>query len=242
MGLTGKLQSIHPLWIGLGVSAAAALLGVATPADAAATIVGVWFLFATAGLCLARGQDAGAHGLSLGGLLDPSPLSVPHALRAFARAIAMSGAVMLIVTPAYVVGFVWWFQPDQAFDLRAGLQLNAWGLPSGEMVDLILGHVLVVALPEEAFFRGYLQSALDRRWPPSWSFWGVRLGPALFVSSAIFALGHVASVPEPGRLAVFFPSLLFGWLRSRTGGIGSSILTHAACNLLVVVLVAGFRL
>ena len=35
-----------------------------------------------------------------------------------------------------------------------------------------------------------------------------------------FALGHVATEVHPNRLAVFFPSLLFGYLRTRRGGIG----------------------
>ncbi|MFI5301533.1 MAG: type II CAAX prenyl endopeptidase Rce1 family protein, partial [Polyangiales bacterium] len=43
---------------------------------------------------------------------------------------------------------------------------------------------------------------------------------------------HLATVHDPARLAVFFPSLLFGWMRARTGGIGAGIAFHAACNLL----------
>jgi len=30
---------------------------------------------------------------------------------------------------------------------------------------------------------------------------------------------------------VFFPSILFGWLRARTGGVGASIAFHALCNI-----------
>jgi membrane protease YdiL (CAAX protease family) len=40
----------------------------------------------------------------------------------------------------------------------------------------------------------------------------------------------VATVPLPTRLAVFFPALLFGWLRARTGGIGASLTFHMLCN------------
>ena len=36
---------------------------------------------------------------------------------------------------------------------------------------------------------------------------------------------------HPARLAVFFPSLVFGFLRVRTRGIGASMLFHALCNL-----------
>jgi membrane protease YdiL (CAAX protease family) len=51
------------------------------------------------------------------------------------------------------------------------------------------------------------------------------------VTSAVFALGHLATELNPNRLAVFFPALLFGWLRSRTRGVGASITLHALCNL-----------
>jgi membrane protease YdiL (CAAX protease family) len=53
------------------------------------------------------------------------------------------------------------------------------------------------------------------------------------ITSAIFALLHFLVGFDPSRLAVFFPSLLFGWLYVRTGGILAPVLVHAACNLLV---------
>jgi membrane protease YdiL (CAAX protease family) len=60
---------------------------------------------------------------------------------------------------------------------------------------------------------------------------GAQLGWSTPVTSAVFALGHFLTEPHPQRLAVFFPSLLFCWLRSRTGGIGAAILLHAMANL-----------
>ena len=57
-----------------------------------------------------------------------------------------------------------------------------------------------------------------------------------------FALGHLATVHSPARLAVFFPSLLFGWLRARTRGIGASCLFHAMCNVFSEVLGKGYGL
>jgi membrane protease YdiL (CAAX protease family) len=30
---------------------------------------------------------------------------------------------------------------------------------------------------------------------------------------------------------VFFPALVFGWLRSRTRGVGAGLVFHALCNL-----------
>jgi hypothetical protein len=115
------------------------------------------------------------------------------------------------------------------------------GLPP-EFLDNLQNQILVIALPEEAFFRGYLQTSLDDVWPARVRVLGVDLGPAVVVTSLIFAVGHLLTSPHPARLAVFFPSLLFGWLRSRTGGVGAGVLFHAACNLLVSVLAHGYGL
>jgi membrane protease YdiL (CAAX protease family) len=41
---------------------------------------------------------------------------------------------------------------------------------------------------------------------------------------------------------VFFPSLLFGWLRARTGGIGAGTAYHASCNLFASLLGRGYGL
>jgi membrane protease YdiL (CAAX protease family) len=50
----------------------------------------------------------------------------------------------------------------------------------------------------------------------------------------------LATVQVTARLAVFFPALLFGWLRARTGGIGASVLFHASCNLYALLLGRGY--
>ena len=229
------------MW-GLVVSGVAAALGRLLPDAWAGTAVAALFLGATYLLALGPEQSAAASGLSLGGLFDQRSLDPRRLARGALRAACFGTLALLIVGPAYTVGFVLWHQPSAAFDLHRAFSLTESGLPSGGFLDLALGHLLVVALPEEAFFRGYLQSALDRRMPPRVRLWGARLGPALLISSAIFALGHWLSVPDVGRFAVFFPSLLFGWLRARTGGIGASVVCHALCNVYVVVLGAGFGL
>jgi hypothetical protein len=52
------------------------------------------------------------------------------------------------------------------------------------------------------------------------------------LSSALFALGHFLVDFQPARLAVFFPALAFGWMRSRSGSIAAGATFHALCNLL----------
>ena len=73
----------------------------------------------------------------------------------------------------------------------------------------LLGQLLLVALPEEVFYRGYLQSRLEMRFPKKSRFLGVMISwPALLWTSTIFAIGHILTVPHPARLAVSFkPSI-----------------------------------
>ena len=102
------------------------------------------------------------------------------------------------------------------------------------IINLILVQLLMVALPEELFYRGYLQSRLDQIFHGDTKILGVDVNvKSVLLTSALFAIGHIITVPSPARLAVFFPSLLFGWMRRATGGIAAPILFHAACNLFV---------
>jgi membrane protease YdiL (CAAX protease family) len=103
-----------------------------------------------------------------------------------------------------------------------------------------LNQLVVVAIPEELFFRGYLLVRLERVWRPTRRLWGAPVGQALLVSSALFALGHIVVVPSPQRLAVFFPALVFGWMRGRTGSIAAGATFHALCNIVADVLHTSF--
>ncbi|MET0391205.1 MAG: myxosortase family intramembrane protease, partial [Polyangiales bacterium] len=102
-------------------------------------------------------------------------------------------------------------------------------------------QILVVGLPEEALFRGYVQGRLGDAWPARIRVLGAQLSPgAWLLQAALFALLHVAVDYNLARLAVFFPGLLFGWLRALRGGVGAAILVHAACNLLSDLLIRGW--
>lgn len=107
----------------------------------------------------------------------------------------------------------------------------------GWLFHLMLTHLILVAVPEEFFFRGYLQERLHQAWGRKGvRVFGLPLTWAIVVSSLLFALVHLISTVQLTRLSVFFPSLLFGALRERTGGISASIVYHAACNMLVILL------
>lgn len=105
--------------------------------------------------------------------------------------------------------------------------------------EWVVDQLFVVALPEEFFYRGFMQQRLRAAWPEGRTVLGVRLGRAFWVTAALFALGHLA-IFQTWRLAVFFPALLFGWMRERTGTVVGATLFHAACNLYARVLDASF--
>ena len=102
-----------------------------------------------------------------------------------------------------------------------------------------IDQLLVVALPEEFFYRGFLQTRLRDALPQGRLFLGARLGPAFLLTAGLFAVGHLA-IFDIRRLAVFFPALLFGWLRERTGTVAGACLLHAACNLYDLMLRTSF--
>jgi hypothetical protein len=205
----------------------------AAPDKYAATLVGLVFLAATWWLVLRRDEETiRAHGLALGGLLEPTPLSARRLTRDALIAIAYAAVFALIVFPPFWIGYRTYWQIKAPFILR---------LPPS-VVDELAGQFLVIALPEEAFFRGYLQSSLDRIFEPRWRILGTPLGAGWLISAGIFAVGHVLTTPHPARLAVFFPALVFGWLRARTGGIGAAMLFHALCNIFSATLARGYGL
>jgi len=105
----------------------------------------------------------------------------------------------------------------------------------------VLLQVLVVGLAEELYFRGYLQERMTKLWPPKYKLLGAPFGRAIILTSVVFALAHFIGEYNPARLGPFFPSLLFGWLRSRSTTIVSAVFYHAFCNLLSDVLWACYQ-
>ena len=96
---------------------------------------------------------------------------------------------------------------------------------------ILASQVILIAVPEEVFYRGWLQPRLRRVWPGGVRFLGVAVGPAIVLTSVLFAVGHVVTIPAAFRLAVFFPSLLFGWLRDRTDHLAGPVALHVIFNL-----------
>ena len=106
------------------------------------------------------------------------------------------------------------------------------------LIELVLAQLIAVALPEEVFYRGYLQGRLLAAFPRRRRFFGTEISmAAIFWTSVFFALGHFLLDFNPQRLAVFFPSLAFGWIRARTPTLAGCIVFHAFCNVLVRLLI-----
>lgn len=94
-------------------------------------------------------------------------------------------------------------------------------------------QLIMIALPEEFFFRGYMQSAFNSIYPKKWKFLGASLGPAWIITAFIFAFVHSFIVLQWWHFAIFFPALVFGYLRERTGSITAPILFHTVSNIAI---------
>ncbi len=225
------------------LTAAAVTLGVTlvsafAPTRWIATAVGGIFLGATWLLVFRRDDAAVEHaGLAFAGLVLPEPLDPRKLSRAAGVAALWALGLALLFFGPFYAGFrlyarlVW----------HARAMAPPWPtLHAGAAVNDVVGQLSLIALPEEVFYRGYLQTRLDDAWPLRVRLFGASVGPSVVVTSAIFALGHLLTIHDPGRLAVFFPSLVFGWLRARTGGVGASIAFHALCNLFSATLLQAY--
>ncbi len=101
-------------------------------------------------------------------------------------------------------------------------------------------HVFFVAIPEEFFYRGYFQTRLNQVFPRRWRVLGTSVGPGLLIACGFFAFGHSLVTLRWWHFATFFPGLLFGWLRERSGSTLPGALFHAWCNVTVSLLDAAY--
>ena len=119
---------------------------------------------------------------------------------------------------------VLWLVRDLVPVFKTGLTLH-WPL----LVSVLLWQPFV----EELLFRGIVQGQLIRYE------WAQRLLLKLTLAnisvSVLFALLHLVTKPALWSLAVFFPSLMFGYFRDRYNSIYPSIILHCAYNAMVVI-------
>jgi hypothetical protein len=225
------------LWL-FGIATVAVIvcvrLGTLIPVvrDNVGALVAIVFLYVPVAWCARRDQDIADYGFSW---------------RPLRRGLAFGVGTPLIVFPVFAVGFVLFYElvcggpladvAPPGFCARFG-GYQAMRAPALDMAfaENALVQLIVVALPEELFFRGLLHQLCERALPPKRRVLGGGIGWALVISSALFAVGHVAVDLDPRRFAVFFPGMLFGWMRSATGSILAGTIAHASSNLFIDVL------
>jgi membrane protease YdiL (CAAX protease family) len=134
----------------------------------------------------------------------------------------------LIVFPAFGIAYLFYFNGESV--PGNGILLPADGL------GIVLYQFLYVGLPEELFFRGYLQQRLDERFGRPYRLFGAPCGWGLFGADLLFAIGHWVVSGRIANLDVFIPGLLFGWLKARTGAVLAPVLFHGLSNLVLFTL------
>lgn len=109
--------------------------------------------------------------------------------------------------------------------------------PQHDWVTWLLYQFLYVAVPEEMFFRGYVQVNVMRalncgRWRTSRSDQGI----AVLISAGCFALAHVVVQGQIIAAVTFLPGLVMAWLYIRTRTLLAPILFHGLANTTYAVL------
>ena len=234
------------------------------PTDAASPrltpILGLFLAFTAllAALYVLAGRVAfvGAHLTELYAVLF---LVIPHVWAArtgaevplfgpLARGLLWGAAVSVAVLGLFALGYELYFRLLCAGELpaswnlgRSCAALHGFRFPGWSATGhLFLIHAVAVALPEEYFYRGFLQPLVLRS--PTLAGLGGhrRLAVAVVLQAACFAAGHALVDFNPMRAAVFFPGLLFGALAAGSGGLWAPILFHAAANVVSETLETGF--
>ncbi len=95
-------------------------------------------------------------------------------------------------------------------------------------IPFVLTQLIIVAYPEEVFFRGYLQSKIGNNMR------------GIIIVSVLFAIGHLCTMCLPDgfnnifcllNVLTFFPSVIMGYLYFATGNLWTSIIFHFLGNI-----------
>ena len=208
-------------------------------------LIGALFLVSAIWSVRRDGDATRRYGIRLGGIFpgaegDDRSLvravweGIPGALRETAIAIAVAAVVL----PVYA--FFW-----PMFNRVPAARHFAL---DGEHARQIATHLFAIALTEEMYFRGFVQTRLGDAFgvvvtapvvgAPRESLRAIadrtlgnpRLLAAIALASLLFAITHVTVEVTLARAVVFFPGLLFGVVRAWRGGIGAAVMVHAISN------------
>jgi len=169
------------------------------------------------GLLAPFGRSLSEHGFDL--RFRPPSIAVHAALGA--SLLALYAALHAFVAHVFL---------HQSFVLRA---------PQHPLLDVVR-EFLIVGFPEEAFFRGYLQTRWNRVCGKPWRIFGASMGAGLLLQAILFAACHLFT-GDWTQLRVVFFGVLAGWLRERSNSVLAPAVYHAVANIWYRVLLASFR-
>lgn len=218
----------------LAIRIVVTVVGAAGLPDLVLAAVPILFMYTPVWSCRWRGADP-----------DVYPLSIVWPWsdrRPWVEALRLNLVLWVVVAVPFVLGYhLWqtvgvpWVQETLHVRLYPELPALRWTWPQS-LGTLVLTHVFFVAIPEEMFYRGYMQSRFDEVFPPRWNVLGTTVGPGLLLTCVLFAFGHSIVLVQWWHVFIVVPSLAFGWLRARTGDVIAGALFHAWCNVTVAVL------
>ena len=135
------------------------------------------------------------------------------------------GLLALTLIPFWFLHDLWWTlmgvsdgsgstlaipQGEASAWISQHMTLAGQALAALSMVELCAIHLLGVALPEELFYRGYLQPKLCGLFTDRAIGRGFVWNHGIALAAGLFALAHFLGEYNPARLGPFFPALLFG--------------------------------
>ncbi len=154
-----------------------------------------------------------------------------------------AGLVILVIYPFFIVGnhlYLTWLLPELSgwvgMDPAIRPHRPEHGLPP-DLFEIVVWQLIAVGYAEEYFYRGYMQTRLRQVFPTGrWRFLGVDIGAPFWITAVLFTVGHSLVQFQWWQPAIFFPALVFGWLRNKTGNILAGALFHAFANVAMITL------
>ena len=93
-------------------------------------------------------------------------------------------------------------------------------------LSLLMSLVVLYPIVEEIVFRGFIQPFLAKRLSQRWSVFSL----ANVLTSLLFVAVHLINHPPLWALAVFGPSLVFGYSQERYNHLVAPIILHCSYN------------
>jgi hypothetical protein len=161
--------------------------------------------------------------------LEPGDFGLTLTWEAVGPALRLDARVIGVILPFFLLG-------NHLYQTLIFHRSPVGLLPKDYLSQVVLYHLLFVGPPEEFFYRGYMQSRLNQVFPRRYRVFGASFGWALPLTALLFTAGHSLVVMRWWHFSIFFPALVFGWMREKSGNILASSLFHAFCNILMVTL------